>query len=189
MSHAAQLIQQAITGDPDAPGELLALVYSQLRAAAQRQMNAERVPHTLGATALVHEAYLRLVGPRELPWQGRAHFYAAAVQAMRQILVDHARAKAAAKRGGGAARRAVLDLARLPDPNSEEESAGFLILDEAISRLESAAPDAAAVVRMRFFGGLSTEETARALGVSEPTVKRAWTFARAWLKDWIERQP
>lgn len=176
-----------LTEVPAAPAELAAQVYEQLRALAQRQMAAERAGHTLSATALVHEAYVRLNGERRVPWQARAHFYAAAAEAMRRILVDHARAKAAVKRGGKSARAAALDLARLPDPASEEESAGFLILNEAIARLEGAAADAAAVVRLRFFGGLSTAETADALGMSEATVKRTWAFARAWLKDWIER--
>lgn len=166
--------------------QLLPLVYDQLRAAAQNCLRAEREGHTLQATALVHEAYMKLVGPREVPWQNRAHFYAAAAQAMRRILVDHARAKAAASRGGPEARRAALELSELPDPTSERESAGFLILDEAIARLESVDPEAVAVVRLRYFAGLSIEETASALGVSTPTVKRAWAFARAWLKEAIE---
>ena len=138
------------------------------------------------ATALVHEAYLKLVGPREIPWQNRAHFYAAAAEAMRRILVDHARAKAAIRRGELDGRRAALELSSLPNPESERESAGFLILDEAIERLESVDPEAAAVVRLRYFAGLSIEETAAALGVSAPTVKRAWAFARGWLKEAIE---
>lgn len=152
---------------------LLPLVYDQLRAAAQNCLRSERGDHTLQATALVHEAYLKLVGPRDVPWQNRAHFYAAAAQAMRRILVDHARAKAAESRGGPDARRAALDLSSLPNPESERESAGFLILDETIERLESVDPEAAAVVRLRYFAGLSVEETAAALCVSAPTVKGA----------------
>jgi RNA polymerase sigma-70 factor (ECF subfamily) len=159
--------------------QLLPLVYDQLRAAAQNALRSEREGHTLQATALVHEAYMKLVGPREVPWQNRAHFYAAAAQAMRRILVDHARAKAAAS-------RAALDLSSLPNPESERESAGFLILDETIARLESVDPEAASVVRLRYFAGLSIEETAAALGISTPTVKRAWAFARGWLKEAIE---
>lgn len=166
---------------------LLPLVYAQLRAAAQGAMKSERAGHTLSATALVHEAYLKLVGPREVPWASRGHFYAAAAEAMRRVLLDHAKAKTAGKRGGPEARRAALDMAGLPDSGSETESAGFLLLEEAISRLEGAAPDAAAVVRLRFFGGLEISEAALALGVSEATVKRNWAFARAWLKDAIER--
>lgn len=170
------------------PADLLHAVYGQLRALAQRQLANERRGHTLSATALVHEAYLRLMGPRQVPWEAEAHFCTAAAEAMRRILIDHARARCAARRGGPDARRAALQLTELPDPASEEECAGFLILDGFISRLEDADPLAAAVVRLRYFAGLSVEETARALGTSAPTVKRAWTFARAWLKEAIERE-
>ncbi len=165
---------------------LLPLVYGQLRAAAQNALRQERAGHTLQATALVHEAFLKLVGPRELPWRNRSHFYAAAAEAMRQILVDHARAKAAQKRGGPEARRAAIDLAGLPDPSSVEESAGFLVLDAAIERLAAVDPQAATVVRLRYFAGLSVDETAAALEVSAPTVKRTWAFARGWLREAIE---
>ena len=169
--------------------ELLPLVYAQLRGAAQEAMKSERSGHTLSATALVHEAYLKLVGPREIPWANRGHFYAAAAEAMRRVLVDHARARAAKKRGGegdSEARRVAANLTGLPDPESESESAGFLILDEAISRLEGVDREAAGVVRLRYFAGLSVDQTAAALGVSAPTVKRLWAFARGWLKEAIE---
>lgn len=168
--------------------DLFERVYTQLRALAQKQMNAERSGHTLSATALVHEAYVRLLGPRQVAWQGKAHFYVAAAEAMRRILIDHARARCAARRGGPEVRRAALNLTELPDPASEDQCAGFLILDETISRLEGADPQAAAVVRLRYFGGLSIEQTAGVLGVSAPTVKRLWAFARAWLKETIERE-
>ena len=165
---------------------LLPLVYDQLRNLAQRVLRGEAIGHTLQATALVHEAFLRLVGPRELPWQNRAHFFAAAAESMRRILVDHARKKAAHKRGGGSARRAAVDLTGLPDPASEEQSAGFLVLDEAITRLQQVDPEACRVVQLRYFAGLSIEETAKALEVSAPTVKRLWAFARGWLKEAID---
>jgi RNA polymerase sigma-70 factor (ECF subfamily) len=165
---------------------LLPEVYEQLRAAARNALRGERKDHTLQATALVHEAYLRIAGSREIPWENRAHFYAAAAQAMRRILVDHARARSAAMRGGPEARRAAVELTGLPAPDSDRESAGFLILDEAIERLETVDAEAARVVRLRYFAGLSTEDTASALGVSAPTVKRAWAFARGWLKEAIE---
>lgn len=184
--HATLLMNAAADGDKAAADRLLPLVYDQLRGAAQRHMMGEARGHTLSATVLVHEAYLKLAGPRQIPWAGRAHFYAAAAEAMRRILIDHARAKAAAIRGGPDARRAALNLAALPDPASETESAGFLILDDAIVRLERADKEAAAVVRLRYFAGLSIDQTAAALGVSAPTVKRTWAFARAWLKDAIE---
>ncbi len=175
--------------DPARRAELLLpLVYEELRAAAQSCLARERAGHTLQATALVHEAYLKLVGPRELPWQNRAHFHAAAAEAMRRILVDHARSKAASKRGGPEAKRAAVELSTLPDPSSERESAGFLILDEALVRLERVDPDAAAVVRLRYFAGLDVEQTAAAIGTSPATVKRTWAFARAWLKDVIENE-
>ncbi|MFZ4573579.1 MAG: ECF-type sigma factor [Phycisphaerales bacterium] len=191
---ASVLLSRAASGDRAAADELLPLVYDQLRKAAQIHMAGERSGHTLSATVLVHEAYLKLVGPRDVPWGGRGHFYAAAAEAMRRILIDHARAKAAVIRGGpgaqgdgGAeARRAAVNLASLPDPTSETESAGFLILHEAIARLEGVDKDAAAVVKLRYFAGLSTEQTAEALGVSAPTVKRSWAFARGWLKEAIE---
>lgn len=166
--------------------QLLPLVYDQLKAQAQQYLRAERSDHTLQATALVHEAYLKLAGPRDIPWRNRAHFYAAAAEAMRRILVDHARAKAAHIRGGPDARRAAVNLSSLPDTTSEAESSGFLILEEAISRLEGVDEDAATVVRLRYFAGLSIEQTAEALGVSAPTVKRSWAFARGWLKEAIE---
>ncbi len=184
--NVSQFLDSTGANDPRAAEKLLPQVYAQLRAAAQAQLKSERAGHTLSATALVHEAYMKLVGPREVPWANRAHFYAAAAQAMRQVLLDHAKARTADKRGGPNARRAALNMAGLPDPASEDESAGFLILEAAISRLEVADPDAAAVVRLRYFGGLEVKETALALGISEATVKRDWAFARAWLKNAIE---
>ena len=183
---ATILMNAAVEGDKAAADRLLPLVYSQLRGAAQRHMMGEAKGHTLSATALVHEAYLKLVGPRDVPWANRAHFYAAAAEAMRRVLLDHARAKAAFIRGGPEARRAAVNLSTLPNPASESESAGFLILDEAIVRLESVDKDAATVVRFRYFAGLSIDQTAEAMGVSAPTVKRTWAFARGWLKEAIE---
>lgn len=180
-----RLLDAAARGDRRAADQLLPLVYDQLRRLAHDQLARERPGHTLSATALVHEAYLRLAGPRDLPWAGRAHFYAAAAESIRRIVIDHARARAAHIRGGPDARRAALDLASLPDPASDLQAAGFLILDDAIARLESADPDAARVVRLRFFAGLTIEQTAAALGVSGPTVKRHWAFARGWLKEAI----
>ena len=175
-------------GDQAAADRLLPLVFDQLRKVARRQLAGERPGHTLSATALVHEAYLKLAGPREVAWVGRGHFYAAAAEAMRRILVDHARAKAAHIRGGPEARRAAVNLASLPDPDSETESSGFLILHDALTRLEGVDTEAAAVVRLRYFAGLSIEQTAAALGVSAPTVKRTWAFARGWLKEAIESE-
>jgi RNA polymerase sigma factor (TIGR02999 family) len=185
---ATALLGAAAAGDRQAADELVPIVYAQLRRAAQQQLAAERggaAGHTLSATALVHEAYLKLIGPRRVPWAGRGHFYAAAAEAMRQLLIDRARAKAGPKRGGDR-KRVALDLRSLPDLDSPEQSEGFLILDETISRLEQEDPHAADVVRLRFFAGLTVEETAAALSLSAPTVKRRWAFARAWLMDAIE---
>ena len=145
-------------------------------------MNDERGEHTLQATALVHEAYLRLIGDAPVPWANRAHFFAAAAEAMRRILVEHARARQRVKRGGGPAttpRRppnGVLDLA---DESADPDE--ILMLDEAIRRLEQEDPEAARVVRLRFFAGLSVDETAEALGVSPSSVDREWAYARARL--------
>jgi RNA polymerase sigma factor (TIGR02999 family) len=186
------LLDEIAVGDASTAQErvrrLVPLVYDQLRASAEKSLRSERPGHTLSATALVHEAFVKVAGPRDVPWQNKAHFYAAAAQAMRQILIDHARAKAAHIRGGPEARRAAVTLAGLPDPASETESAGFLILDEAIARLEGVDAESAAVVRLRYFAGLSLEQTALTLGRSVPTVKRAWAFARAWLRDAIVRE-
>ncbi|MBL8725703.1 MAG: sigma-70 family RNA polymerase sigma factor [Planctomycetes bacterium] len=173
--------------DPDRQAQLLPLVYQELRELAKQALRGERRDHTLQPTALVHEAFLRLVGPNQLPWQNRAHFFGAAAQAMRRILVDHARARAAQKRGGAAVREAALALDGLPDPRSDDAAAGFLLLDDALERLAMAFPDAAQVVHLRYFAGLDVAETAAALGVSEPTVKRTWAFARGWLRHAIER--
>lgn len=140
-------------------------------------MATERVGHTLQATALVHEAYLRLVGGADVQWANRAHFFGAAAEAMRRILIDHARAKQGPKRGGDRRKLPldVVDLAAIDDPEQ------ILALDEAISRLEKEDADAARVVRLRFYAGLSIGETAKALETSASTVKREWSFARAFL--------
>jgi len=175
-TEVTRLIHAVGSSDRAAADQLLALVYDQLRKIAQQRMNEERAEHTLQATALVHEAYLRLVGGADVDWQGRGHFFAAAAEAMRRILIDHARRRGTAKRGGGLkAVAGVLDLA------SEENVGDALALDDLLSRLETEDPQAAAVVRLRFFAGLSIDETAGALSVSPRTVKRNWEFARAWL--------
>jgi RNA polymerase sigma-70 factor (ECF subfamily) len=164
----------------DDPGDLLSSVYQELRAVAQNHMKSERADHTLSATALVHEVYVRLQPPRDIPWQNKAHFYAAAVEAMRRVLLDHAKAKNRQKRGGKGLRvdldaGATLALAR------EENLPELISLDEALCRLEDKDPRMAQVVELRFYAGLSVEETASVLGVSDRTVKSDWKFARAWL--------
>lgn len=176
-SEVSRLLSQVAGGDDAAASELLPLVYDQLRAVAQQRMASENPGHTLQATALVHEAFLRLAGPRELPWQNQAHFYAAAAEAMRRILVDHARSKKRVKRGGNAA-KVILNVVDLATAENPEE---ILALDEALRRLEQEEPDTAQVVSLRFFAGLSVDETAKALDLSPRTVDRRWKFARAWL--------
>ena len=157
--------------------KLLPLVYDQLRAIAQRAMAGERPGHTLQATAVVHEAFLKLVGEREIPWAGKGHFYAAAAEAMRRVLLDHAKTRGRIKRGGGRMPLALTDVADLACRDSRE----LLMFDEAFRRLEADSPEAAAIVRLRFFAGLSVEHAAEALGLSTSTVDRRWAFARAWL--------
>ena len=185
--HITRMLDELAAGDSRARADvLLPAVYQQLRAIAQQQMANERTGHTLSATALVHEAYLRLLEPREKPWGGRGHFHAAAAQAMQRILIDHARSRVTAKRGGPEARKAALDLSCLPELTTEDDSEGLLILDEAICRLERVDADAAKVVRLKFFAGLTNEQAAETMDVSAPTVKRHWAFARGWLKQAIE---
>lgn len=181
-SSTARILRDVNAGVPGAAQELLPLIYTQLRAIANQRMAQERRDHTLQATALVHEAYLRLIGDEQMNWKGRAHFFAAAGEAMRRILIEHARAKGRLKRGGDAQGRrpkrqplSVVDLATESDPDE------ILMLDEALCRLEKDDPDAAQIVRLRFFAGLSMDETAEALGVSPSTVDREWAYARARL--------
>ncbi len=144
-------------------------------------MTTERTGHTLSATALVHEVYLKLAGPRDKPWEGRRHFYAAAVEAMRQIVLDHARARGCVKRGGGRV-RLELDVAASLAADSVADEKEILALNEALSRLKDQDPRMAEVVGLRFFAGLSIQEVAAILGVSERTVKNDWKFAKAWLQ-------
>ncbi len=163
--------------DADRVANLLPLVYDQLRAIAERALSSERPDHTLQATALVHEAYLRLVGDRVVPWSSKAHFYVAAAEAMRRILIDHARSRGRVRRGGGRAKVSLVSVADL----AASDSAEIMGFDEMFRRLESEVPEAAAVVRLRFYAGLTIDQTAEALAVSSNTVDRRWSFARAWL--------
>src|SRR5687768_4729985 len=174
-----QVLAAVAAGEAGAADQLLPLVYEELKALARRRMADERAGHTLQATALVHEAYLRLVGPAPgaAPgWSGRGHFYAAAAEAMRRILVEHARARGRSKRGGGAERVSLQSLASV-ELASACDADELLALDAAFEALERLSPDAAAVVRLRFYAGLSVEETAGALNVSDRTVNREWNYA------------
>jgi RNA polymerase sigma factor (TIGR02999 family) len=171
------LLQEWRRGDRAALDRLTPLVYDELRALARRHLSRERHRLTLQPTALVHEAYLRLVGGGQVKWEDRAHFFGVASRLMRQVLVDHARARRAKKRGGGAT---LIDLTGA-DPSSGPHTVDVLALHEALDRL--AALDAASerIVEMRYFGGLTVEETAEVLSTSPATVKRDWSAARAWL--------
>jgi RNA polymerase sigma-70 factor (ECF subfamily) len=175
---------QLTDGDGAAMEELLPLVYQELRRRAANYLRRERQGHTLQPTALVHEAYLRMIDQTQVRWQNRAHFFGVAAQMMRRILVDHARSQHAEKRGGDAVKLSL-------DENidvSNDRSSDLVALDEALSRLAEIDPQKSRVVELRFFGGLSVEETAEVLNVSAPTVKRHWRLAKAWLFGQVQKQ-
>lgn len=175
--HVNRLSAELPRGSRETVDQLLPVVYAELRRVAQRQLRAERSDHTLDATALVHEAYLKLAGLDRMEWRNRAHFFAVAAQAMRRILVDHAVRRSAQKRGGGL-QKVPLDRAA---PTADRRADELLALDVALDRLESLNTRQSRVVECRFFGGMSIEETADVLAVSPATIKRDWTLARAWL--------
>ena len=177
MRDITALLHRVAGGDRSAAGEVVPLIYDELRRLAVHFMARERPDHTLQTTALVHEAYFRLVDQRQASWNNRAHFYGAAAGVMRRILVDHARARRAEKRGGGARQVPLEDALGAATEHPEE----VLRLDMALTRLAELSPRQVRVVELRFFGGLSVEETAAALAVSPKTVKRDWNVARAWL--------
>ncbi len=164
-------------GDRGALDKLAPLVHAELRRIARRQMGSERQGHTLQATALVNEAYLRLAGQQGFEWRDRAHFFAVCAQVMRHVLIDHARAHARDKRGGGAVHVPLDEAANAAGVGSKE----MLALDEALRGLEEVDPQKARVVALRYFAGLSIEETAEVLGISPTTVRREWRRAKAWL--------
>jgi RNA polymerase sigma factor (TIGR02999 family) len=176
MSDVTRLLEAAGRGDRRAAADLLPLVYDELRVLAAARMAAERPGQTLDATALVHDAYLRLVGDQA--FDGRAHFFAAAAEAMRRILVENARRKARLRRGGGRV-RVHLDPDLPAAPDAPEE---LLAMDDALTALAREDPDAARVVQLRLFAGLSVEEAGDALGLSRANAYRHWTYARAWLR-------
>jgi RNA polymerase sigma factor (TIGR02999 family) len=177
MSSVTDLLVRWSAGDSDAFSELLPIVYQELRLLARHHLRSERDAGTLQPTALVHEAYLRLVDQSRMQWSGRAHFFGAAAQVMRRVLVDRARERNAQKRGEGAVHES-LDVAILIPQQAEFD---ITALDEALNDLAAIDPDRVRIVELRYFGGLSIRETAEVMQVSEATVKRDWALARAWL--------
>jgi RNA polymerase sigma-70 factor, ECF subfamily len=178
------LLVELRAGNADAMARLLPIVYRELRRLAAHYMRQERPGHTLQPTALVHEAYLRLIGQADRNWQNRAHFFAVAAQTMRAVLVDHARANLARKRGRGQLHVELDHALKLTVP----EPRAILVLDEALKRLEQIDPRASRVVELRWFVGLSVEEAAHVMGISEKTVRRDWNFAKAWLQTELDGQ-
>ncbi|HYO84124.1 MAG TPA: sigma-70 family RNA polymerase sigma factor [Bryobacteraceae bacterium] len=172
-----RLLIQLGQGDTEAAAQLLPLLYDELRRVAQRNLRNERLNHTLQATALVHEAYLRLVRTADRTWENRAHFIGVAAHIMRTVLVDYARSWDAGKRIPHRKRVSLAEEVLVSPDRSEE----LIALDEALTRLAALSPRQSRVVELRYFGGLSVEQTAEVLGVSEKTVKRDWTVARTWL--------
>lgn len=185
MSDVTHILSQIDSGDPSAAEKLLPLVYEELRKLAAARMAAEASHHTLQPTALVHEAYLRLMSPGDgVKWQSRGHFFAAAAEAMRRILIDAARRKRAVKHGGHLQRVELPEVAAAEDRKDQE----LLALDDALTRFAAEDPVAARVVQLRHFAGLSLDDVATALGLSRAAAYRHWTYARAWLRDAISRE-
>jgi RNA polymerase sigma factor (TIGR02999 family) len=180
-----QLLQDWSSGNKAALDSLTPVVYDELRRLANVYLRRERQDHTLQATALVHEAYMKLVDQRQVRWQNRAHFFGIAAQMIRRILVDHARGVRAAKRGGGAVALSIDEALGVSEKRDFELEA----LDDALETLSKVDPQQARVVELRFFTGLSIEETAEVLGISESTVKRDWISAKAWLFRQLSRVP
>ena len=185
MSDVTRILHAIEAGQPHATEQLLPLVYDELRSLAAQRLRHERPGQTLQATALVHEAYLRLVGSADSGWDGRGHFFAAAAEAIRRILVENARRKNAKKRGGDC-QRIELSTDELP---IQQDGESVLILDEALEKLAGLHPEVAELVRLRLFAGLSNVEAASILGVSPRTARRNWAFARAWFVRELEDQP
>lgn len=188
MTQLTEILGAIESGDLQAAEKLLPMVYEELRCLAESRLLNEKPGQSLQATDLVHEAYQRLIAADdggEAKWNSKGHFFGAAAEAMRRILIDRARAKAAQKRGGALQRVAFEDLEHPAVKRPER----FLLLDEALGRLESQDPQKAQLVKLRFFAGLTNKEAAAALGISTATADRAWAFARAWLKTEMEESP
>lgn len=177
------LLKQLSSGNQNVAAELVQILYSELRRMASRYLHRERPGHTLQATALVHEAYLRLVDQRNVQWQNRNHFFGIAAQQMRRVLMDYARAHRAAKRGGPLPKISLDEGLAV----SEERAGELLELDEALSRLAAIDAQQIRIIELRFFAGLTVEETAEVLAISPATVKREWATAKAWLAREVER--
>ena len=185
MSEVTRILSSIEAGDPDAAAQLLPLVYDKLRELAAHKMAQERPGQTLQATALVHEAYVRLVDVEQAKsWDSRGHFFAAAAEAMRRILIEEARRKKSLKRGGDFVRVELDDVAPGRDSSASDD---LLSLDEALTKLADVDAAAAELVQLRYFAGLTVQEAADALGISARTAKRNWAFARAWLQREIDR--
>jgi RNA polymerase sigma factor (TIGR02999 family) len=178
-----RVLERAQKGDPNAAAELLPLVYHELRRLAAARMAHERPDQTLQPTALVHEAWLRLAGHENQAWNGRAHFFGAAAEAMRRILIENARRKGAARHGGGQARLDIEEI-EISAAGTDDE---LLAVHEALDKLATRDRQKAELVKLRYFVGLTTEEAAKVLGISVPTADRWWIFCRAWLFEEIER--
>jgi RNA polymerase sigma factor (TIGR02999 family) len=172
------LLAQLREGNRDAASQLIPLIYNEMRRMAGAYMQRERPGHTLQATALVHEAYMRLAGGQPGPWQNRAHFFAVAAHVMRQVLVDHARRRHSSKRGGENAQKIDIDAEALVGAENTED---VIALDEALDRLAKLDPRQSRLVELRFFAGLDVEQLAEVMGVSPTTIKREWRSAKAWL--------
>jgi RNA polymerase sigma factor (TIGR02999 family) len=182
MSDVTRILESMESGDAKAAGELLPLVYEELRKLAAARMARESPGQTLQPTALVHEAWLRLTGNENVKWQGRGHFFGAAAEAMRRILIDKARRKHAQRRGGGQ-QRVDIDEVEIAAPAKDKE---LLELDEALQKFAALDKQKAELVKLRYFAGLTIEECAQVLDISAPTAKRWWTYARAWLYKQIQ---
>ncbi len=184
MSEVTRILDAAQDGDPTAADQLLPLVYEELRRLAASKMANEAAGHTLQPTALVHEAWLRLIGKENPQWNGRAHFFGAAAEAMRRILIENARRKRAGRHGGGQARLDIQEI-ELAAPAQDDE---LLALNDALEKLAARDGKKAELVKLRYFVGFTTGEAAEVLGISVPTADRWWNFSRAWLFEEMERQ-
>jgi RNA polymerase sigma factor (TIGR02999 family) len=183
MSEVTRILSAIEQGDPHAAEQLLPLVYDELRRLAAQKLAQEKPGQTLDATALVHEAYLRLVGGDQAPqWDGRSHFFAAAAEAMRRILVENARRKRSRKHGGGRSRQE-LDSGLIAAPQADD---GLLALDEALTRLATTEPQVAQLVKLRYFAGLTIPQAAAQLGIAPRTADAWWSYAKAWFQDALQ---